>query len=411
MVVKKKNLLEEAIAEAKMVREAAIQNATRQLEENLTPSIKEMLAKKLEEDLDINESEEEDINENANSGFKEVKPKKNVNEEEDPKDDENAPADDENDVPADDDADAEDAPVDDESEEEDVPADDDEDSDVPAEEEDEVVDDDTPLKDITLGDLRDIISDLVAASAAPAPGGNEGVDLDPGDVEGAGEETPAGDLAATGDEDADLPADPAAAEDSNDDDDEIDISEILREIENEEKGNACPKCGKEQCVCKENKQNDEMPENQNGKEHHKEPNEGGPSQDSELNEAKKKIASLRKKNKELQEGLQKCMKTLKDINVLNSKLTVTSKLLSKPNLTESQKANIIATVDKAKSSKEAIALGKTLLEGLRNPKRQSIAESRRGSASRPAGTSTSGATNLVDEGMVRRFQELAGIIK
>src|SRR5574344_1687029 len=70
-----KSLLEEAIAEAKQVRQAAIHNAVKQLEENLTPSIKEALANQLEEELDESDVEEESLEEAANSGFTEVKPK------------------------------------------------------------------------------------------------------------------------------------------------------------------------------------------------------------------------------------------------------------------------------------------------------------------------------------------------
>lgn len=404
---KGKNLLAEAIAEAKIVREAAIKNATKQLEENLTPSIKEMLANKLEEDLDLNESDEENIEENSNSGFKEVKPKgQKVNEEDEPEEDAEEPAED-----AEADADAADAAADDA----DAAADDADmdadaaDADADAAEEEEVADDDTPLKDITLGDLKQIISDLVAASAAPAPGGEEGADMEPGDVEGMGDENPDAAVDAPVDAPADDNAVPADNPDvdSAEDDDEIDISEILKELEEEEKGNKCPECGKDKdaCICKENKANDVMPENQNGKEHHKEPNENGPSQDSELEE-------MKQENKELKEGLQKCLNTLKEVNLLNTKLTVTTKLLSRPNLTESQKANIIKTVDGAKTSKEAVALGKTLLEGLRN-KKQPITEGRRGTASKPAGKSTANkkpGNQMIDENMVHRFQQLAGII-
>lgn len=405
-MAKGKELLAEAIAEAKVVREAAIRNATKQLEENLTPSIKEMLAKKLEEDLDLNEGEdEENIDENANSGFKEVKPKsQKVNEADDEDknaDDANADADaadaaaDDADAAADDadaDADAADAAADD--------------ADTPA---DDAADDETPLKDITLGDLKQIISDLVAASAAPAPGTEDNLDMTPGDVQGAGEETPAAD--APVDPNAAVPADPNADADpaSTDDDDEIDISEILRELEEEEKAakKVCPKCGKEQCVCKENKANDVMPEDQTGKEHCKPANaDSGKDQDQELSE-------LKRENEELKEGLEKCTKTLKEVNLLNAKLTVASRLLSKNSLTESQKANIIKTLDGAKSAKEAVALGKTLLEGIKNT-RKPITEGRRGSASKPAGSSTASKRNpqndLIDEGMVRRFQQLAGII-
>ena len=71
-----KTLLQEAIAEAKQVREAAIRNATKQLEENLTPSIKEALAQKLEEEVELDENEEESLEEATNAGFTEVKPKK-----------------------------------------------------------------------------------------------------------------------------------------------------------------------------------------------------------------------------------------------------------------------------------------------------------------------------------------------
>lgn len=409
----KKSLLQEAIAEAKQVREAAIKNATKELEENLTPSIKEMLANKLEEELDLNESDEESLEESVDSGFKEVKPKsapkKSVNEEDDPDEDDADEAADDADAAADD-ADAAADAADDAAADADAEADN---ADAAAEDE-EAADDDTPLKDITLGDLKQIISDLVAASAAPAPEGDLGADMDAGDVEGAGEEVPAGDPAATADDAAldtpdDSDADPNSAVE---DDDEIDISEILRELEEEEKSNKkdiCPKCGhpKDSCackeMCKENKANDIMPEDQTGKEHCKPANaDSGKDQDQELNE-------LRKENRELKEGLRKCTKTLKEVNLLNAKLTCASKLLRR-NLSEAQKANVIKTLDKAKSTEEAETLYSTLLEGLKGSPKTTITESRRGSASKAAGRSTaSGVT--VDEGMVRRFQQLAGIVK
>lgn len=409
-----KTLLQEAIAEAKQLREAAIQNATKQLEENLTPSIKEMLAQKLEEELNLDENEEEtQIDENSNSGFKEVKPKSTVKEadedpEEDPADDAAADAD-----AAADDADAAAADADTAADDADADA---ADADAaegdPAEEEEQS--DDTPLKDITLGDLRTLIQDIVAASAAPAPDGDLGADMDAGGVEGMGDEAPAGDTAAsaevdpTADPAADPAADPNADPAAEDDDEEIDISEILKELEEEEK---CPECGKDKdnCICKENKANDEMPENQNGKEHHKEPNENGPSQDSELNELKSQLEEKEEKIKELEEGLAKVTKTLNDVNLLNGKLVYTTRLLNQQNLTESQKANVIKTLDSAKSAKEIKSLYKGLLEGLKNDKNV-VTESRRGSASRPAGGSTA-STILEGDEMVRRFQELAGIIK
>lgn len=384
-MAKGKSLLEEAIAEAKRVREAAIADATKRLEENLTPSIKEMLASKLEEELDLEENDEESLEENSNSGFKEVKPKSTVKEaeDEDPTDNEEEPEDD--------------APVDDE------PADDD----AAAEGEN---DDDTPLKDITLGDLRTLIQDIVAAGQVPAEGGDLGADMDAGGVEGMGDETPAGDLAATDAPEGGIdPAGEAGADDmpadSDEDDEEIDISEILKELEDEESG-VCPVCGKNKknCICKENKANDIMPENPRGKEHHKEFT-SGPSQDDELQELKKENAKLR-------EGLSKQTEILKDVNLLNSKLIYTTRMLNREGLSESQKVKAMKSLDEAKTPKEVKLIYNTLMESLKSNKNV-IKESRQVSrASRAAGRSTAPKEVITESNdMVRRFQQLAGIIK
>lgn len=384
-MAKGKSLLEEAIAEAKRVREAAIADATKRLEENLTPSIKEMLASKLEEELDLEENDEESLEENSNSGFKEVKPKSTVKEaeDEDPTDNEEEPEDD--------------APVDDE------PADDD----AAAEEEN---DDDTPLKDITLGDLRTLIQDIVAAGQVPAEGGDLGADMDAGGVEGIGDETPAGDLAATDAPEGGIdPAGEAGADDmpadSDEDDEEIDISEILKELEDEESG-VCPVCGKNKknCICRENKANDIMPENPRGKEHHKEFT-SGPSQDDELQELKKENAKLR-------EGLSKQTEILKDVNLLNSKLIYTTRMLNREGLSESQKVKAMKSLDEAKTPKEVKLIYNTLMESLKSNKNV-IKESRQVSrASRAAGRSTAPKEVITESNdMVRRFQQLAGIIK
>ena len=53
------NLLKEAIADAKAVRETAIANAKLALEEAFTPKLQSMLSNKIEEELDENEELEE----------------------------------------------------------------------------------------------------------------------------------------------------------------------------------------------------------------------------------------------------------------------------------------------------------------------------------------------------------------
>ena len=87
-----KDLLKQAIAEAKTIREAAIANAKEALEETLTPHLKEMLAQKLQEmeleeeevmDENIYEAEEEEVEaEEGEEGAEEEAAEEEGNEEE-----------------------------------------------------------------------------------------------------------------------------------------------------------------------------------------------------------------------------------------------------------------------------------------------------------------------------------------
>jgi hypothetical protein len=73
-----KDLLKQAIAEAKTIREAAIANAKEALEETLTPHLKEMLAQKLQEMEDADDMDETTVNQ---AGFEDYSedPKKHGN--------------------------------------------------------------------------------------------------------------------------------------------------------------------------------------------------------------------------------------------------------------------------------------------------------------------------------------------
>ena len=67
------NLLKEAIADAKAVRETAIANAKLALEEAFTPKLQSMLSNKIEEELDENEElEEQSDSSNIGSGDNKV---------------------------------------------------------------------------------------------------------------------------------------------------------------------------------------------------------------------------------------------------------------------------------------------------------------------------------------------------
>src|SRR5574344_337721 len=397
-----KNLLQEAILAAKQVRAAAVKNAVKGLEESLTPSIKAMLAQKLEEevvppappatssrkteDTEMNESEDDDesIEENTTSGFKEVKPKKSLTEE-----------DDNDDKSTEDEPDG-DEPEEDEESEDDEEPDGDEDDEEPDGDEDggeahgnhsepdgdepeetdgkEKLDDDTELKDITLGDLKDVIADIIAqvngTEGNVAPGGNEGVDMQPADVQGAGEE------------DAPLEdTEPISDENKDDDNDEIDLSEILKELEEDQKV----------------EKNRRVVNN---------------SQDS------KEISNLRRENKEYKKAVKELKESLQGTNLLNAKLLYATRMMGKRNLTEAQKVRVIRSFDVASTPEEVKIVYNTLNESLDAEVKKNVMQR----SGRPAssvvtealqgrvGGSTAPTKILAVDPMVRRFQQLAGII-
>ena len=59
------DLLKEAIADAKAVRETALENAKIALEEAFTPRLQSMLSKKIQSEVEVDEQEDEDEEEEA----------------------------------------------------------------------------------------------------------------------------------------------------------------------------------------------------------------------------------------------------------------------------------------------------------------------------------------------------------
>lgn len=386
-----KTLLQEAIAEAKQVREAAIKNATKQLEENLTPSIKEALAQKLEEEVNLNENEEESLEESIMSDFKEVKPKasKQVKEaaDEDEKGNDTEEGSEEDDDEKGSEKDSEESSEEGSEEGAEKPENgESEEGSEGSEEGSDELDDDKKISDLTVGELTDLIQDIVATASVPAPEGNEGVDLEPGDVEGAGEEAPAGDLESTaGEEATSTDTVPGADEEPGSDDEEIDLNEILKELE--EEGSELSESDTNGTLSDPKPQAEQKPGNTQSRQK---------QCTKELAEAYRTIRSLKR--------------TLSEVNLLNSKLVYTTRML-KRDLTESQKAEVISAFDEAKSPAEVKVVYRTLSESVRPSKRRSITEGReRSFASRSVGRSTAAQGVVESNDMVRRMQQLAGII-
>ena len=175
-IMANQDLLKQAIAEAKAVREAAISNAKDVMEESLTPHIKDMLAAKLQE------MEEEEMDETVEEGSYE----KDEMEEGGYKKDMDELVAEEEDEPAEDDA----------EESEDEAEDEKMDGEEEAEE----------IEDMDVSDLKDLIRDIIAQEM----GGGEMEDM----------------------EDMSMDDEPGGVEDMvATDDEEINLEELLAELE------------------------------------------------------------------------------------------------------------------------------------------------------------------------------------
>lgn len=120
-------------------------------------------------------------------------------------------------------------------------------------------------------------------------------------------------------------------------------------------------------------------------------------------------------NFELAEALETIItlkKELNEVNILNSKLLYTNKIFRNKNLTESQKVKVLSAFDKATSVKEVKLVYETLSEGLISKNTKSPIRESLGRASKPAGVAPKRAINesiIQEDAMVARFKKLAGI--
>jgi len=118
----------------------------------------------------------------------------------------------------------------------------------------------------------------------------------------------------------------------------------------------------------------------------------------ELNEAKEVINHLRSE--------------LNEVNLLNSKLLYTNKIFKAKNLTENQKIKVLKAFDKAETVKEAKNIFEALNENLVAKAVKSNIRESLGMASKPAGVAPKRPLNenvIQEDAMVARFKKLAGI--
>jgi hypothetical protein len=361
-----KKLFEEAIAEAKSIREAAIANAKEALEESLTPQIKELLAQRLtemeeEDELPGPPEEKLSVMEEEEEGAEEAGEEKEAGEE---------------------------------SEE------------------------DMDIEDMSVEELKALIRDIVGQMVDQDGDGDHDMDDHEMDSSDMGMEEPAGEEAP---EDEEIDLDELLAELSMEEEEPV-MEAPLEEMTDTEitmlvsalgplvVGGASYAIAKAMDALKAGKAGELGKKVAAGLEDAAEAGQaarkGGQSSgkfeavEAELNEAKKTI-------KKLTEGLQ-------DVNLLNAKLLYVNKVLKEnKNLSDSQVANVISTFDKAATVKEAKLVYESLSTTFKKGVKAQVAESRvRGIASKSTGVAVKAPEVIAEvSDAVKRMQKLAGIIK
>jgi hypothetical protein len=368
---KNRDLLKEAIEDAKVVKETAIASAKAALEEHFTPQLKSMLSAKLQEMEEMEEAEIDDNMEEMYSkkdenlmGYKEVK------EEEDlinnPGGAGNLPK--YQDMVAEEGLDelnleellAEleedmakettyEAKEDDEMKKEELNE---------AEGEEEVeTEEEINIEDMTEEELKsfieDVIKDMVEAGELEAGEGMEDM---------KGEE----------------------GEEMESEEEEISIDEILAEIELDE--------AKRKKLIKSKDED---------------------KKDKEDEEDKKEIKKLKNELEEAMSTISTMRSDINEVNLLNAKLLYTNKIFKAKNLTESQKVKVLNAFDKASTVKETKLVFETLSEGLKETSKSHVNESLKTSlASKTTGIMPTARKPIVEvNDTFIRMQKIAGIIK
>jgi hypothetical protein len=365
------NLLKDAIADAKAVRESAYAQAKEVLEESFAPQLQKMIAAKLQE-MEVNEEEELEEVENLEENSEELEEDFNLDE-----------------ILAElneaDEAELEEAKEEEEEEEseEEAPAGAEE-APAGAEGEGEEAGEQEEIGEMTVKDLKDLIQQIVDEELA---GGDE-TDKD-------GEGDMAGDsMSDNFGADVNPPADDQAG--MMEEEDSINLEELLAELSEEEDEEELPGA----------------------------PDEYGGVKGGMVGEGKtwkdrmqkdRGPKPLKSSKKQVSEEIEEAYKVIKhlqselhEINLLNSRLLYSNKLFMENNsLTESQKIKIIKSFDQVSTPKEAKLVYTTLTEGLatkKSTKKTALKESL-SFASKAAGTSTSTGIVEVDP-VVARFRQL-----
>ena len=341
------DLLKDAIADAKAVRETALENAKIALEEAFTPRLQSMLAKKIQSEIDVDEQDDEFEDEDEEEAPEDEAPEEFEEDDEDPSDEfsDEEPEDDMGDEEEDDGMEAEGydesdiieingvkyAPVVSEEEDEE------------AEEEDE---EDEMEKSDDL-DLEAVLREL-----------EEDEEVDESKEEEV-DESKEEEVDESKEEEVD------ESKEEIDEEEDIDLEEVIAALSEEE--------------------NEEEAVNEVAK------------LQSELDEHRNVVKYLRTK--------------LNEVNLLNAKLLFTNKLFRSYGLSNDQKMKVVETFDRAHNLREVKLVYSTLAESFGSKPKTEIKESKGSASKAVASTKSEKQEVIAEGHEMRdRFKKLAGIL-
>jgi len=390
------DLLREAIADAKAVRETALANAKIALEEAFTPRLQSMLSKKIQaemedseegeemEEMEAPEEEEMDAEEGMHGDAEEMEDAEEMRDAEEMEDAEEEMEDseemreeemedeeegeemrEEEDAEEEDSVEeAEDAEEEDELDLESVLAElekdlDDEDDieEMEDKDEEEKVDEAEDTEEEETMDENDVSSDIGKGDNKVAPAANDSSKV------GQGPESEGSDKKA-GDELGDHETVDDLVEVEDKDEEDLDLDEVLRALTEEEA------------------------EEQDAEENEK--------LKAEIKEHRKVIHFMRSK--------------LNEVNLLNAKLLFSNKLFRAFGLNNNQKLKVVETFDRTKNLREVKLVYATLAESFKKPTSK-LVESK-GSSSKPVRSTKPAKQEVLSEGqeLRNRFKKLANIL-
>ena len=386
------DLLKEAIADAKAVKETAIANAKLALEEAFTPHLKSMLSAKLEEmdkeDVDegYDKYEEDDVKEEMDSKDDVKEEKEEVEEinldellaelelDEDARTDaeeegyKDGMKDEKEDLKEDERTDAEEEGYLDGEEDE-------------KEDMEDLDDEDVDLEDMSEDDLKSFIEDVIK------------------DMVEAGE-LEAGDEMEMDDEESDMDVEVEV------EDEEEEIMEMDAVSWNDKNNPTRGASKKELDPKKVGKSTAAYSINEKVKGEKGVGNEDGDKDDSKTEKETEKM-----RFKEALSEIDALKVELNEVNLLNAKLLYTNKIFKAKNLSEGKKVKVLKAFDKATTVKEAKVIFETLNEGLSSKMTKTSINEVKGSASKAMGMAPTAKQPIVENAAFARMQKLAGIIK